>query len=126
MNVHEWKVATDPSELLSHLRGRISHRKLCLFVCACARRAMPNCDDKFAAMIEEMERTADDRTGVVQPSEEEELIAHANDATTRFAFSAILSKHPATVNDPYAAERAIQCDLLRDIFGNPFDVQPPS
>src|SRR5438309_10095718 len=38
MTEEEWETSTDPGELLLVVRGRVRHRKLRLFACACCRR----------------------------------------------------------------------------------------
>ncbi len=60
MTEAEWLAATDIHDMLEHLRGRASERKLRLFAVACCRRIWHHfTDDRSRRVIEVAERHAD-------------------------------------------------------------------
>jgi hypothetical protein len=151
---HEWVVCTDPQGMLTTLKGRASDRKLRLFACACSRGNWHLLlDEKTRRAVQAAEEFADgactrkDLEGAkasaleaantvalsgTWASESDRLAAyyaavaaarcgerHALAAASRAASWAV--EH-ASLHGP--AGVAGQCDLLRDIFGNPFYPMP--
>jgi hypothetical protein len=129
-------------------RARSEGRKLRLFACACCRRIWPLlADERSRRAVETAERFAE---GMASRADLYAAWAAAGQATAeaarldeafRWAAGAALSAASAEVwaalgtawaaaaacqraPGTAAAERAAQCDLLRDIFGNPFAAAP--
>src|SRR3954468_24842529 len=64
MTEAEWLGCTDPRPMLEFLRGKVSDRKLRLFVCACSRRLWHLLrDGRSRSAVEESERHADGGSG---------------------------------------------------------------
>jgi hypothetical protein len=154
MNEAEWRTCTDPDRMLRRLRGRASPRKLRLFAAACCRRAwhlLPYKRSRKA--VETIERYADGAAeakelvcareaagaaarrysayshpavGLAAEAVAQAATPHSRDALT-CARSAALA---LAVDDSaaWAAERAAQAMLLRDLFGappfGPVDIPP--
>jgi hypothetical protein len=60
MTEQQWLACGEPEKLLEALRGKASHRKLRLFLVACARRVLPaSPDEDMAAALAAAERFAD-------------------------------------------------------------------
>jgi hypothetical protein len=152
MTEAEWLACTDPTPMLDFLRGKATDRKLRLFACGCCRRIWHRLSaEPSQAAVEAAERYADD---LVNPDEvmshfcdcEERLVEGDRYAPHDFAvYFAVIpaiaeNEHgsglfpPAaaadgavrTLDDASAAvaERMVQCDLLRCIFGNPLHTPP--
>jgi hypothetical protein len=154
MTEREWLHATDPNALLMFLRQRrqAGDRKLRLFAVACCRRLQPlfGHPDSLSA-IEVAERFAEGDATTEELRHAEELAMWAGDdaswhcmqeAAVAWAAAApaqdggMRAAHAAVyeIRQVYAGEgpkrdeedRA-QCDLLREVIGNPFrpvTVQP--
>ena len=89
-----WRGATDPRPMLEFLRGRASRRKLRLFACGCCRHLWHLLPEAGSRQAVEAEAAA------------------AVDAARYAAWALNLTGS--------AEERRRQCDLLRDLVGNPF------
>ena len=79
MNEEEWLACTDPTPMLDFLRGKVSDRKLRLFVCACCRRIWHKLfDTQSRRAVEVAERLADGQADLAEVAaartEMEELI----------------------------------------------------
>lgn len=108
----DWNASADPDALLEHLRGRISERKLRLFVVACCRRVghlltEPRCKQA----VEVAERFADDLVGT---AELEEVHAAAQlskplfaDANWAAAWAAAPQATRAAAEAPFLAAQAV-------------------
>lgn len=149
MTLQEWLTATDPAAMLEHLVGKASERKLRLFACGCCRRVWNLLPDAGRAAVGSVERMVDERpeeaprapprlrgrgAGQVAVSAVEHLLRGNIAATTRDAALAAgihFADAPSartdwakSRDDAVAAERKKQCEVLRDIFGNPFAPAP--
>ncbi len=144
----QWRTSCVPRELVAHIKKTNNLRKMRLFVCGCCRRiwdVIPDERSRVAVLV--AERFADDaatddeldsaRTAAGEAVRQYRGYDRARDSET---FSGTETCYYAAVKDPrqalYAwhdsAERALAkgakwhdelsaiCDLLRDIFGNPF------
>ena len=146
MTEAEWDACTEPTPMLEFLRGKANDRKLRLFVVACCRKALaksPYEELKDAAATAELVidkaakpadlEAAEDAVewGVSEmseslnlPAEALHLVLHtptiAPDDVAR-AVGRVLDGWQMNVPDlDLPAESIIQCDWLRDIFGNRF------
>jgi hypothetical protein len=142
MSEEEWLRSADPKAMLHRRPMDFSRRKLCLFACACCRRAGELFDADSQKLVEVAEDVAD---GVANPEQLkgpsqpliERIVGDAYSRETigaRAAFdaaNAIWVTHPrsavtcADFSSVYASMfdengPAEQADLLRDIVGNPF------
>jgi hypothetical protein len=149
MTETEWLESPEPDAMLEFLQGRASDRKLRLFAVACCRRVVHLLkDDRFRHAIDVTERFADRNASA---DELYDALALAEMATRehpsaagcyprdpnpfredlsdplRFATStARQAAYVAYMVDAAAGvrERAVQADLLRDLF-NPFRPAAP-
>ncbi len=144
MTEEEWLTTTDnPRDMLEHLEQRVSHRKWRLFLCGCSRGVWHILTDHVGRRTTEAaEQYADglitgDELSRVQ--QEENVRLHATDRKSPL-WHAVAGALGATYLDTKEefdcaywatdefvqsvsdedAEHARQCELLRDIFGNPF------
>jgi hypothetical protein len=143
MTETEWFHSDSPRTMLKWLRGRGSERKLRLFAVACFRRVLhlPMADSARAA-LEVAERFADRQASkralaesarrsyfATRPSAHGSAVDAAVDAARLIAYWKAYpnGKGAADEEDPWGAwkeldkeEVAAQCELLREVFGNPF------
>jgi hypothetical protein len=151
MTEADWLACTDPQPMLAFLRGKTGGRKVRLFICALARRAWPALSGDARRAVGVAERLADGQCGEAErlaayeaaggdwaalytqadgiPAKAllvENLDYYSADAAVSVLRVAdergeyLLEVTPERV----AAESAAQCDLLRDIFGNPLRPAP--
>jgi hypothetical protein len=140
----DWRTTTNPYDLLTHLEGRASRRKLRLFAGGvCRRLCGPYTDARVLQAIDTVEGYAE---GLAGPEElataraalegrwrgaRERWLSRWNsrrislpglearvvwEAASDDAWDAALG----TARDTIHQLRREQCELLRDIFGNPF------
>jgi hypothetical protein len=110
MTEAEWLACEDPEAMLGHLEGKASPRKLRLFECACCRRTWHLLEDaRSREAIEVSERFAD---GLALEADVQAADVRAWKVVASFAIL-LPAEH---LNQMQLA----QCDLLRDLFGNPF------
>ena len=142
----EWLSAVKPWGMLHWVRdhGPVD-RKLWLFACACCRRYWNYLEQESREIIARCEILAD-RPSAETETEKVKLCHRANavatttdrrlreggnpEAALRFCHAAAAAVCYAATGDPWGAhsyfceidgsEAAVQCNLLRDIFGNPF------
>jgi hypothetical protein len=142
MTEADWLACNDPTPMLAYLRGTASYRKRLLFGVACCRRVWHQLQDaRSHRVIEVAERFVDGS------STEEEMEAARSDAALVFqkrdyermswaASLAAMAAWLASYGSPRATARAAaasqtwtqgheseegpQCDLIREVFGNPF------
>jgi hypothetical protein len=149
MTESEWQRCTDPTWMLEFLRDKASQRKLRLFAVASFRRIYDLLPlERSRAVVEVLERCADGQATAadVADAKEKALTAIAawaevtntsgnitatERASVAVTFDSILDMvmgaaeatawvkvgTPEAVSEP---EEQAQCDLLRDIIGNPF------
>jgi hypothetical protein len=135
MTEAEWPACTDPQKMLEFLRGKAGGRKLRLFAVACCRRVWPQLTGPFwREAVERSERLAEGQAGpeelAILPARVWEEWRLPADAAARLAVSVELDAgaawevaRVASWANPHlsrAAEQLAQCQLVRDIFGNPF------
>jgi hypothetical protein len=145
-----WRTCTDPEEMLEHLNGRASERKLRLFACACIRRhwhALP--DPRICRAIEVAELYGDGLASEIDRSDAWDEVSSVSVPLSgaRLAMAAVLAIEadaeytsgdrvkvdivrelirliPST-ESARGPERAAQCALLRCLFGpRPFATPP--
>jgi hypothetical protein len=139
----EWRSCGNPHRMLSSIHGRVSQRRLRLFACACCRRIWYLLTDprsrqtvEFAELFldgnaAEAERAiAFDAAQAAAVDAGEDSVAAAAAEAAADAASVIGPYYANAATDAVLgigddelqqkAEMDRQCDLLRDIFGNPF------
>jgi hypothetical protein len=131
MTEAEWLAREEPWRMLGVARRQVNRRKFRLLACACCRRAPDaGLHDRGLTAIELAERLADGlETNQARAQAEGELwigpvtpwsrppiciYALKGNAVKAASDAAFWASHNS------AAERAIICSLIRDIFGNPF------
>jgi hypothetical protein len=137
MTEAEWLARTNPDPMLQFLRGRANGRKLRLFACACVRRVWRHlADARSRQAVEVAERFADGLANAQQLALARKEAAWAGawagkkEAADAAAWAAACPAEAGWVEIVAArscwAERTdevcrlFQCEMLRDIFGNPF------
>src|SRR5262245_41673796 len=148
MTEEEWLACTDPEKMLEFLRGKASDRKLRLFAVACCRRVWHLLlDNRSRKAVEAAERYADAEASREEllaakadaknvTSQREAVIRHQAPHLAAVLASSICSSGPWLLfvagnaacltegeQKPDTEEQHSQCELLHDIFGNPF--RPP-
>jgi hypothetical protein len=145
MTEAEWLTCADPAPMLELLKGKASDRKVRLFACACCRHVWCHLTEAGQReVVEWFEAVTDCAVPVdVAPpqfGDEDETVYLVSlpELAARFAVEALRDGHwvnaPAmcarVVSDGGAergrmhAEKSAQCDILRDILGNPFSPAP--
>jgi hypothetical protein len=130
MTEAEWLAGTALKQMLEFVRGMVSARKLRLFACACAARNLRALREPgFRQWIEIAERFAEGLVGVQALVDAAEVAGDdpvdAFDATHDAYRNAFVEADGAVdVADEFDSRpeevRATQCNLLRDVTGNPF------
>ena len=130
-----WLRGADPSRMkrLKGVQQRFTQRKLRLFVCACSRSLWGVLvDERSRRAVEVAEEYADGRATREQLKAAKEAASKAEEKAARLAekahddyphsaaTAAWLGTSETIKQPPYAvARREMQCDLLRDVIGNP-------
>jgi hypothetical protein len=137
MTESEWLARTNPDPMLQFLCATASARKLRLFACACVRRVWRYLtDDRSRQAVEIAERFADRLATSKQLAKARQQAAWAaawagqGDAAEAAAWSAagtdetgwaqIVAARAGLAERVNEVQQVPQCELLRDIFGNPF------
>jgi hypothetical protein len=148
VNEEQWLACCNPALMLAFLRGKVGERHCRLFACACCRRIWNwITDERIKQAVEVCEDYADGRVGkrkflsarraAVDASiprhpeyrqADEAVLGACSDRCVEIAegTAASASNLISRVRGDYAEriERIAMCDLLRDIFGNPFRPAP--
>lgn len=136
MTEQEWTAGADPTRMLEFLAPKTQQRKLALFgVARCRRIACLSQDERALLAIDAAERYADRKAKI---DEVRAACRHAREDAAgnarplghqvyaiamlyNAAFNALLvSEHALKAAPDQASEKALQCALLQEIFGNPF------
>jgi hypothetical protein len=138
MDETTWRTTvTDRTWMLEHVRDKASPRKVRLFACACVRRVWEMLPPGVCEAVVIAERYADNQverrellraarlTAMAMPLGPEGVAAvqasiHATAPNLTFAFHAATWALSAVGREGWCEELAVQCDLVRCIFGNPF------
>jgi hypothetical protein len=136
MTEQEWMDCTDPTPMLQFLASRKNKRKLAMFGVARCRHISRLCSDERGLIaIDVSERYADrkakinevrvacrnareDESGIARPLGQYvyEIAVLCNGAFNAF----LVSEYALKAALDQSGEKALQCTLLREIFGNPF------
>jgi hypothetical protein len=141
MTEQEWLACTDPEVLLKFVKGGASERRLRLFACACLRAAWPWTGEPDHPAVGAAERFADGQADAAAllgvrnapwspptfgvrfgPAKAVVVRAAATATTSPAAWSAARNAADASarIEGVPPEHPREQCDLLRDIFANPF------
>lgn len=131
MTKAEWLDCTNPAEMLTYLLRHVSDRKLRLYSCACCRRVWHQLtDERSRRAVETAERVADGKAFYSEMrAARDAACAVVGVAGTAVGWPGTPSAAAARVGhtrlDYLRAVASVlpereQCDLLRDVFGNPF------
>lgn len=136
-----WLASVEPDEMVGFLGERGTQRRWQLFACLCCWRILPLLDERGRNAVSVAERQAE---GLATPEEMREANSEASmgsvaawqqvrtggDRTLASAAQAALYSLSLprrayvyvgnAVGTSSTAERAAQCQLLRELFGNPF------
>jgi hypothetical protein len=143
MTEEEWLACGDDYRMVEYLRGRASERKLRLVGLACCGFPREFCDPRLTALAAVIERFAEGQatyqdvrlareTAVIEPFEGGEFTPYDREVLVLDKFSAkdahwaldrFLAGFQYTLAAPEQSRwqpRPVWCQLIRDIFGNPF------
>jgi hypothetical protein len=130
MTETEWLASNDLDQMLTHLAGWTSQRKMRLFACACCRRVWPLMKpESTREAVEVSERYADGEARVKELRAAQyalprntlpHLAAYWTTAAAGTRSSGRCAGYAARLSGAGRTERAAQVELLRDVIGNPF------
>jgi hypothetical protein len=113
MTEPEWLGATDPTPMLEFVRPTASDRRRWLFCVACYRRVWAALHARVRQAVETSERYADGRA-----TDADMLVYNTRISLSESVRYAVLGGQKWAGDSK--AEAEAQCDLLREVFGNPF------
>jgi hypothetical protein len=136
----EWlKCKKRPDSMLKVVRDNASDRKFRLFACASARQFWHLFDSSSKRAVEVSEKFADGMANLLELSSAHDTAARQREREAWLSFQASIpagnmaAHYCATGpgffkaarlaggrSEPWSSLKLIQCNLLRDIFGNPF------
>jgi hypothetical protein len=144
MTEAEWLNSTDPLPMLEFLRGKASDRKFRLYAAADCRRVWSWFADDEASrhLIEGVEQFADGQAGTTEVAAAQQTIINSGRysvavfaadsdagssawAVAHIILESVIQCESDKVETIARAEKALQCPLVHDIFGNPFHPLPP-
>jgi hypothetical protein len=116
------KEQEDPYKMVNFLRERVTTRKAKLFACACFRHPKQPLKDWEVRIVEVGEQAADGLATDAEIQNAEDESVGSGDSGVAWV---ILTKDWWTAVEAARAageweKEELQCDLVRDIFGNPF------
>jgi hypothetical protein len=122
MNESLWAACGDPEPMLKVLRHNVSNRKLRWFAVACVRRMPPAEFTSFHwDVVHELEESIDGDELVPNPLWGTGPALRALITPRAFWAAQQTAARTLGVDDVSRAEsKGAQCDLLREIFGNPY------
>jgi hypothetical protein len=111
----------DPYSMVNFLGKRVSFRKARLLACACFRHPKEKLETEELRIVEVAERSAD---GLASDAEIKEAEDKSADSRSGVAWVILAKDWWTAVEAARAAgeweKEEIQCNLVREIFGNPF------
>jgi hypothetical protein len=121
MRQAKWIAETnDPYSMLNFLGQLVSNRKARLFACACFRRKTPKLKKWELRILQIAERYADGLTSEEELQQaQEESLGRSGVAWLTMTDDCWTAVEAARAAGEWKDE-AIQCALVRDVFGNPF------
>ena len=140
MTESSWQSTTNPGRMIQFLMPQRPKRKLALFGVACARRIPRLCQEPTsAAAIAVSERYADRHAKVGElrialraagpapgytshftRAEKDRYVAELAVLCNAASSAELVSEYALKAAPDRSAEKRAQCDLLREVFGNPF------
>lgn len=128
----DWETATEPNAMLTLLKGRTGNRKVRLIACGIARCVwddMPSDISRRAVEIAERFAdglaTAEELRGAYRAARDEAWeISWGEDASIYYAAAATAEEFSVRAAENAVKSlgpRPVHCDVIRDLFGNPFE-----
>ncbi len=118
----EWTTWADPQLMLAFMRGKVSDRRLTLFVLDCAYRNWASLDEAGRRLYQLLDLYTETRIGLdeLNAAYDEATQGNIEEAPDRYELAFWDSDAYQINSKNRPAERAAQLATIRDIFGNPF------